>query len=346
MQAHLCRKNRGFTLVELLVVIAIIGVLIALLLPAVQQAREAARRMQCSNQLKQLGLALHNHHDTFGAFPPRGVANTNEPNGYAERVGGMIFLLPFLEQNALADQIKNHGLMAPPPPWADFAPWKVRLDALLCPSDPGVSHAAVGGVTTAPCNYRFSIGDSFTSLTSRDRRLRGMFNYGNEARTSFRDVIDGTSNTVMMAERSVGTTGKLVKQGHAPSISFATDPSACLAAVSTTNRNEYASSGSNRGSQRWNDGFAAFNAFSTVLPPNGPSCWTGTNENTVESLTSATSYHPGGVNVVLADASVRFIPETIDTGSTTSAPLTTGESPYGVWGALGTIGGGESKQLP
>ncbi|MCC9607940.1 DUF1559 domain-containing protein [Blastopirellula sp. JC732] len=343
MQTHLRRKT-GFTLVELLVVIAIIGVLIALLLPAVQQAREAARRMQCSNQLKQLGLALHNHHDTFGSFPARGVAYSTAD--YRERVGGMIFLLPFLEQTPLADQIKNHGLATPPYPWDTFAPWNTRLAALLCPSDPGTADAPITGVTTSPCNYRFSIGDSFTAITSKDKRLRGMFNYGTAATTAFRDVIDGTSNTVMMSERSVGTNGKLVKQGQATSIAFTTDPSACLAAVSTTNRNEYTSTGSNRGNQRWNDGFVPFSAFSTVLPPNGPSCWTGTNENTADSLTSPTSYHPGGVNVVLADASVRFISETIDTGSTTSAPVTTGGSPYGVWGALGTIGGGESKQLP
>ena len=334
--------RRGFTLVELLVVIAIIGVLIALLLPAVQQAREAARRMQCTNQLKQLGLALHNHHDTYGHFPKKGRLE-----GYNNRISGMLKLFPFIEQSALAEQIKAHegfATLSEISPWTpDFAPLKQRIPMLLCPSDPGTSQSPPDGYG-APCNYKFSIGDSYLAIQSSTQSHRGLFE--DKDAKAFRDITDGTSNTVMMAERSVGTTAKSVLQGHAFSIAFTSDPTVCRDSVSSTNPNEYVGSASNRAAQRWSDRVPPFCAFSTVLPPNSASCWTGTNENTNESLTSATSYHPGGVNVILADASVRFIPETIDSGDLTLPEVTSGESPYGVWGALGSISGGESRQLP
>src|SRR5690606_35651696 len=123
------RARSGFTLVELLVVIAIIGVLVALLLPAVQQAREAARRMQCSNNLKQMGLALHNYHDTYGSFPPRATGTTHGPNGDSHnngRLNGLIPLLPFLEQGAMYDRIATgDGTRAPfgPATWIGWEPW-------------------------------------------------------------------------------------------------------------------------------------------------------------------------------------------------------------------------------
>ncbi|GAA4423384.1 DUF1559 domain-containing protein [Bremerella cremea] len=331
-------QRRGFTLVELLVVIAIIGVLIALLLPAVQQAREAARRMECQNKLKQLGLALHNHHDTFGHFPKKGRL----PGPYYERVGGMVVLLPYLEQNALAEQIKNHGLATPPTPWDNFAPFKVRLEAFICPSDAGSSDAIISN-GNAPNNYRFSIGDSYRDVYTPDNPHRGLFD--DRVEKDFSSITDGTSNTLMMAERSTGTTAKLVMQGQATSIAFLTDPTVCRDSVSTTNRNEYAGGASNRAAQRWNDRLPAFSAISTVLPPNSPSCWTGTNENTDDSIISPTSYHPGGVNGLLCDASVRFLPETIDTGDLTQPEVASGASPYGIWGALGSINGGESRPL-
>lgn len=337
MRNYMNRK-RGFTLVELLVVIAIIGVLIALLLPAVQQAREAARRMECQNKLHQLGLALHNHHDTYLEFPKRGVL----AGPYDGRVSGMIMLLPFLEQSALAQSIKNHGLSAPPTPWASFAPWKQPLDALACPSDPGIA-MGLGSTGTAPNNYRFCIGDQYNSVNSSTTVFRGLFDC--KAGKSFKDITDGTSNTVMMAERSTGIDSTQVRQGFAINVSFTSDPSTCKGQVSTTNRNLYSGSSIDRGAKRWNDQFVPFSGFSTILPPNSPSCYTSSNENTAQALVSATSYHPGGVNVLMGDASVKFIPETINTGDLTQPQPSSGRSPYGVWGALGSINGGETVSL-
>jgi len=138
MQMRYLLRRRGFTLVELLVVIAIIGVLIALLLPAVQQAREAARRMQCQNNLKQLGLSLHNYHDTFGKFP----AGRYEDGNVSSQLGWGTMILPFLEQSALFDSIQAHGGMTTSSTWDTVADVrdidaKVVLEAFLCPSDPG-----------------------------------------------------------------------------------------------------------------------------------------------------------------------------------------------------------------
>lgn len=338
-------RQRGFTLVELLVVIAIIGVLIALLLPAVQQAREAARRSQCTNQLKQLGLALHNHHDTFQHFPRLAVLE----GPYNIRVGAMIPLLPFMEQSALAEQIKNYDTSvysSPPAPWdTSFAPWKQRIDTLLCPSDTGAQKTYRADRPVAPSSYRFSIGDSYVdTYNPQDNKTnyRGIFSAKLDQK--FRDITDGTSNTIMMSERLTDFQTPFINQTHANSVSLS-DPSTCWDAVSTTNRNQFASGSNPAASQRWNDGQVCFTGFNTVIAPNGPSCWDGTNENSDRTVTTVSSNHPGGVCAVLGDASVRFIPETIDTGDMTQSQTTSGQSPYGVWGALGSKSGGETKPL-
>ena len=140
---------RGFTLVELLVVIAIIGILIALLLPAVQAAREAARRSQCSNNIKQLGIACHNYHDTFKCFPPMNIGTTGGGWGTHQthnggRLGWIVMLMPFFEEENLFQEIQaggNYGGSAVPrggshPLWNGYTPYTNNLDTILCPSDP------------------------------------------------------------------------------------------------------------------------------------------------------------------------------------------------------------------
>ena len=210
------RKKRlhAFTLVELLVVIAIIGVLIALLLPAVQQAREAARRMQCSNQLKQLGLALHNYHDTFLKLPPGYVSNN--------QISWQVQILPQLEQNALFDAISAVGAFNEP--WEDIDEMvsvgnpplaKTIVDAYICPSDAGGElNQRLGGTDGhyfGKSNYVGVISayhnptnpTATNNAGGTDRQATFYVN----SDTKFRDFTDGLSNTIIVAERAAKRTG-------------------------------------------------------------------------------------------------------------------------------------------
>jgi len=341
------RKN-GFTLVELLVVIAIIGVLIALLLPAVQQAREAARRTQCNNQLKQIGLAMHNYHDTFGKLPFRSGGTgpgSSDDTGNDGRLSGWIGVLPFLEQKALYDQIAAGDATYPPfgpRPWRNgFTPWRAQIGALLCPSDASPSKPAD---QPGYSNYAFSIGDC-SRWTSAGEESRGPFSYFKNA--GFNSFTDGLSNTVLIGEKAIGDQGIRIKGGvvqeASPWVGGGQDninPNICLGYRGQNGLYQTGLSYSNWSGRRWNDGAVSYNGFSTILPPNSPSCskdgWDGK-----ESITSVTSFHPGGVNILFGDGSVSFITETIDTGDLTQEAPQSGPSPYGVWGAMGSKSGGE-----
>jgi prepilin-type N-terminal cleavage/methylation domain-containing protein len=202
-------RSRGFTLIELLVVIAIIAILIALLLPAVQQAREAARRSQCKNNLKQLGLALHNYESTFGAYPMVDAQNYL-PNTQGFSVQAR--LLPYLEQANL-QQLLDFDQPAFRGPYNNLVPnplfvtaFEMPLAVMLCPSDPAPSQqAGAGGAIYGGNNYMVSFG-SGTGLNYDLRMRTDGIVYENSA-VRIRDVSDGASNTVFMSEsvRSVGS---------------------------------------------------------------------------------------------------------------------------------------------
>lgn len=191
------RDRRAFTIVELLAVIAIIGLLVALLLPAVQAAREAARRLSCRNNLKQLGLAVQLYHDTFKQVPS-GVINLNDD----ARVGlhsGFALLLPFLEQDNLhADynfdvswQTRSNAALA-----------SSRLNVLLCRSSPN-DLPQDGGMAGSPTHYAFSKGP-LAYLCRQPVSTQGMFDINSKIR--FADIIDGTSQTFALGEAACGAT--------------------------------------------------------------------------------------------------------------------------------------------
>ena len=155
------RRPLGFTLVELLVVIAIIGVLVALLLPAVQQAREAARRIQCSNHLKQLGLAMHNYHDTFQQFPYAQYNDVRGNRSHPNRGTWYPTMLPFVEQVALYDRLKPFFGTNAAPDWATLEIRSTIVDGMVCPSDPNGGKQGIQGLQG---NYVVSAGSTDFAL--------------------------------------------------------------------------------------------------------------------------------------------------------------------------------------
>jgi prepilin-type N-terminal cleavage/methylation domain-containing protein len=391
------RHFRGFTLVELLVVIAIIGVLIALLLPAVQAAREAARRMQCTNHFRQFGIAAHNYHDTYGGLPA-GCAGLKN---YLPGMGVVIAITPFMEQQALYNIIDTYAGSASAAaitPLLTVAGGQVKkvtgeennsdanilrgtisslspISTVLCPSDEGgrkitIVNDSCGGTNpilySPRCNIMPCSGDGLNdnggwvgltniwAPTAVDSRGVFMpYSWKNLAA-----VTDGTSNTIAASETGIcseNTGGNLVKGGIYGSSDtiFASDPDDCLSKVNSdritiTGEHVYANRGKSilLGSPD--------NRFNTVLPPNSPSCYlSATPVSGLRGFSwgvfSASSYHSGGINCSILDGSVRFIAETVNarTSGTTGWPTQpTGESYYGVWGALGTPSGSEVRSLP
>ena len=353
--------RQGFTLIELLVVIAIIAILIALLLPAVQQAREAARRTQCKNSLHQLGLALHNYHDVYGrfVFGTGGTDNGGDTSNWS-RLGGLVPLLPYFDQAPLFNQISGGGVIAPsgtvwnpngPAPWRDdYPPWRNNLAALRCPSETG---RGPGWPAIGRTNYGFCFGDTINENNdgghwNRARPARGMFSLFSSL--GIQDALDGSSNTLLMGEIGVAIENNRsdiighVATGVAGSA--ANNPTLCLQTV----QNGAWAPGVNlapwRG-DRWPEGNCSSTGFVTVLAPNSPSCSLDTWDGSW-GIYSAGSRHEGGCHVLLGDGAVRFISENLDGGNRSSPDANSagttavgGRSPYGVWGALGTRASGE-----
>lgn len=297
----------AFTLVELLVVIAIIGVLISLLLPAVQQAREAARRMQCTNNLKQLTLAMHNYESTYKQFPQPAEDSLY---GYSAQAK----LLPFIEQGNLSDLIDySQPLLSGVANDPDLNPALINvvrqpLSVLQCPSDPGNPLSTEKGNVWAGGNYMANagpgIGMSYCSRSDTD----GLFWRGSN--TKFRDVTDGTSNTIAFAETLYGLRGDDTADlvDYRTQIMRVSGGGPCSApAESLVTRSATRYEGRRAG--QWIRNITYQTLINAFFPPNAKSPDVSHHG---EAISGARSQHPGGANVSLCDGSVRFVTETID----------------------------------
>jgi prepilin-type N-terminal cleavage/methylation domain-containing protein/prepilin-type processing-associated H-X9-DG protein len=304
-------RRRAFTLIELLVVIAIIGILIGLLLPAVQKVREAANRMKCQNSLKQFGIAFHNHHDTFGRFPQGLVWNGGGYYAFP-RSSWNYHIFPYIEQDAVYRLLPLAAAQNQWEPWFSAeatsltGPTRAVMNMVLCPSDNGVlfDEQSWGKFTLSNYHVFFGGGNlGGASAAASSQRAAFGVNFG----AAFSDIIDGTSNTMIMSEylRSQGASndqrglwwGDQPGYGHIYTQLSPNSASPDLLYVG------------------WCDNKPQMN-LPCIDGDGGPN-------NTV----AARSRHTGGVNALFGDGSVRFMSQNVD--------LVT------VWQPLATIAGGE-----
>ena len=348
------RCDRGFTLVELLVVIAIIGILVALLLPAVQAAREAARRMSCGNNLKQIALAIHNYHDTHKTFPP--IRGGQLVNGGTQPFGSTVtsypgcpgwfnstgwswraLILPFVEQQPLYDSInfnvvRDTGCYSAAPAFTGKDPNQVIIPGYICPSDAWGPNG-----TNAPTNYASIWGSNANAFDGSSNRL-GVFGMGSQVSTvKMASITDGTANTVMVGEvyrgvpfwhmqgggsqtgtrcdRWIVETGFCGADTSYPPNNYKLSQAACLTRPPVSGTN---------------------NSDNSVNPQHCPvkNCcpdlidWVDNHNNGNSVRRPISSLHPGGAQGAYADGAVKFVPESVDTQ---------------VWRATGTRYGGESS---
>ena len=334
-------KRSAFTLIELLVVIAIIAILVALLLPAVQQAREAARRTQCKNNLKQIGLAMHNYHDVHNQFPPS--IGWNPGPAYANDIvaafSDKVFMLPYIERANEFSRVRYDQY--PYAHWYRGSNTELsgRLPVFNCPSQNGPNQNGADGNFTYAVNngvQRLSTNNGASAISGWEGNHNGVASYlGNgsnqDAPVGFHNMPDGSSNTAAYAEFAMdlfvpepyGPRTKQIKTWASGNTHVQLRQN-CLAITSS------ADNGGGRHVMRgagWSWSFVgAGNVYSHNMNVNETSCHSNEGDWYGSTMMSASSWHTGGAQICLADGSVKFISENID---------------YGTWVRLGARNDGQ-----
>jgi prepilin-type N-terminal cleavage/methylation domain-containing protein/prepilin-type processing-associated H-X9-DG protein len=341
-------SKSGFTLIELLVVIAIIAVLISLLLPAVQMAREASRRAQCRNNMKQIGLALHNYHDVTAKFPAAMQIGRDRLN--SNFAGQFCMLLPYMDQAPIYNSINFSGMGADT--YGIEGGWNATsifqgIELFLCPSDPvqrfrgfGFNNYAINVGLRGAVNGRPGWVDATQPITKFGISMHCCAG-GTQRLFGVRDIVDGTAFTAAFSEYRIGD-GKMEpnmagkKQGYhwnVPSTGALSTEAAWQDYEDRCETGQYAPFGSwphwpSQG-YTWAFGSGGHGGWYThdVKPNNNSCAWDGQNWGSPFLFPAAQSWHPGGVNLLMVDGSVRFISDTI------TKPI---------WKALATIEGQET----
>lgn len=365
MQKHL--QRRAFTLIELLVVIAIIGVLVGLLLPAVQQAREAARRSSCVNKLKQLQLAVLNYESAKQELPANSRSHDlyaiMQTNNSSARWGWRYILLPFMEElsrhEIILGKIQAQAVAGGYTPNSNQPELNNIVDAWLCPSDFFNTVQANGANTRAGANYAACHGDRFGQSTKDVfHDTQGAFISGfdcsggakwgttpcKKRSVRLKDITDGLSNTIALGEVRMGD-GTLDSrkggQGMTGGINANAEPIKCQDLIGPDGMySGNAVPTTHSIGRRGMDSNEPHALFQTGMPPNYARCGASQHGNMMPGLSS---YHQGGANAAMLDGSVRLIADTIDYDVTSNRKSGNRKGPSlgGVIGALGTIHGGE-----
>jgi len=357
-------RSAGFTLVELLVVIAIIGTLVGLLLPAVQVARESARRSSCSNNMKQWGLGVINHEMAKGAYPAGGYDKLFRTicsgSGNYASFNHVIPCLPFMEEQALYDRaiswINTDPLSRSP--WDNTtysgikSPFIAQPPIFTCPSDPnGRPGSNSMGRLSYQCNRGDLWGISAWNYTADNRSafVTG-WNYSNNTEVFQKSskIGDGLSKTCLLGEVNIGngTSGSKAGIGYNTNLTSAGPATLCQSTLGDGGYSPFVTFA--LPGTRWGHSFGTFSGgFFMSGAPNSPRC---AKNNTGEQIpvVPASSYHVGGVTIVMCDGATRFVADTVDTGDQITADTYNykGQSIRGIWGAMGSANGKESGVLP